>query len=489
VQSKRTIRAVIFDMDGVLTDSEPLINAAAVAMFREKGLTVQPEDFIPFVGAGENRYIGGVAEKYGFPVDLTEAKRRTYEIYLSLAPERLAAFPGGVELVKQCRAAGLRVILASSADLIKINANLEKIGLPPNLWDAIVHGEEVEHKKPAPDIFLTAAHRLGLWSSECVVVEDAINGIQAAKAARMRCVAVAQSFPAEQLQLADVVKPAIDQVTLSDLLGEDSSDGLPDTPPVIGRPVQSSSEQTSEPTKPGPWGGWATFGLGLAITVAFIAAQAFAAAATILGMKAAGLEIPSKEMETNGLVLSVARIVSAPVGIGLTWLFAWVRDRAQAWQYLGLRPVSQREVWLWCIRLLVLLALFDGVSTLIKEEIVPDFMIKVYQSATVVPLLWLAVVVVAPISEELFYRGFLFTGFAASPLGGAGAVFLTALLWAMIHVQYNLYGMGLIFITGLFLGWARWQTNSAITTIVLHALMNLLATIQAAVQVALTRQP
>ncbi len=88
------IRAVIFDIDGVLVDSEPLINEAAIRMFKEKGLTVQPEDFEPFVGAGEERYIGGVAEKYHFPLDLTAAKQRTYEIYLELAPAKLKAFPG-----------------------------------------------------------------------------------------------------------------------------------------------------------------------------------------------------------------------------------------------------------------------------------------------------------------------------------------------------------------------------------------------------------
>src|SRR5512138_1887941 len=97
------IRAVIFDMDGVLTDSEPLINAAAVAMFREKGLLVQPEDFLQFVGTGEDRYIGGVAEKYRFPLNLPAAKRRTYEIYLDLVPARLEAFAGACELVQACR--------------------------------------------------------------------------------------------------------------------------------------------------------------------------------------------------------------------------------------------------------------------------------------------------------------------------------------------------------------------------------------------------
>jgi HAD superfamily hydrolase (TIGR01509 family) len=211
------VRAVIFDMDGVLTDSEPLINAAAVAMFRERGWVVQPDDFLPFVGAGEDRYIGGVAEKHGFPLDLPDAKRRTYEIYLDLAPTALHAFPGAPDFVRRCRAAGLLVAVASSADAIKIAANLQQIDLPGAFWDAVVVGEEVAHKKPAPDIFLAAAQKLAVSAAECVVVEDAVNGVQAAKAAGMRCVAVAQTFPAGQLQAADVVRDSIAQVRLSDI--------------------------------------------------------------------------------------------------------------------------------------------------------------------------------------------------------------------------------------------------------------------------------
>jgi beta-phosphoglucomutase len=211
------IRAVIFDMDGVLTDSEPLINAAAIAMFQEKGLQAQPTDFLPFVGTGEDRYLGGVAEKYHFPLDLPLAKKRTYEIYLELVPSKLEAFPGAQDLVRTCRQAGLRVAVASSADLIKIVANLRQIGLPIETWDAVVTAEDVGPKKPAPDIFLVAARKLGLPSAACVVVEDAINGVQAAKAAGMRCVAVAQTFPAERLAAADLVRSTIAQVRLSDL--------------------------------------------------------------------------------------------------------------------------------------------------------------------------------------------------------------------------------------------------------------------------------
>ena len=210
-------RAVIFDMDGVLVDSEPLINAAAIAMFKEKGLVVQPTDFLPFVGAGENRYIGGVAEKYHFPLDLPAAKKRTYEIYLDLVPSQLEVFPGAYQLVLDCRKAGLLVAVASSADQIKVFANVQKLGLPPEFWDAVVVADDVKHQKPAPDIFLAAAKKLNAKPSTCVVVEDAVNGIEAAKAAGMRCVAIASTFPAERLQAADVVRDKISQVKLSDL--------------------------------------------------------------------------------------------------------------------------------------------------------------------------------------------------------------------------------------------------------------------------------
>jgi beta-phosphoglucomutase len=194
------IRAVIFDMDGVLVNSEPLLTTAAIAMFKEKGLVVQPEDFLPFVGAGEDRYIGGVAEKYHFPLDLPMAKQKTYEIYLDLVPTQLEAFPGARALVRACRQARLLVAVASGTDKVKAMANLRKIGLPEESWDAVVTGNDVKYNKPAPDIFLSAAGRLGVAPGACAVVEDSVNGIRAAKAAGMRCVAVAQTFPGHLLQ-------------------------------------------------------------------------------------------------------------------------------------------------------------------------------------------------------------------------------------------------------------------------------------------------
>ena len=198
-----TIRGVIFDMDGVLVDSEEFICEAAVRMFAERGLAVRPADFRPFVGAGEDRYLGGVAEKHGFPLDLERDKARTYELYGQIVRGRLQPLPGVHRFIGKCRARGLRLALATSADRVKMLINLREIGLPPETFDAAVNGLDVAHKKPAPDIFLLAAGRLGHAPAECLVVEDAVNGVAAARAAGARCLALTTSFTREQLAGAD----------------------------------------------------------------------------------------------------------------------------------------------------------------------------------------------------------------------------------------------------------------------------------------------
>jgi beta-phosphoglucomutase len=197
------IKAVLFDMDGVLTDSEEFICRAAIEMFREKGLQVHEDDFKPFTGMGENRYLGGVAEKYDFPFDIGTDKARTYEIYRELVRGRLSALPGVVDFTGQCRALGLKTAVASSADEIKVNINLEEIGLSPSLFDAIVHGQLVERKKPFPDIFIKASTDLRVSPLHCLVVEDAVSGVKAAKDAGCRCLALTTSFDGSRLDMAD----------------------------------------------------------------------------------------------------------------------------------------------------------------------------------------------------------------------------------------------------------------------------------------------
>jgi HAD superfamily hydrolase (TIGR01509 family) len=469
------IRAVVFDMDGVLTDSEPLINAAAIAMFKERGLTVQPEDFIPFVGTGEDRYIGGVAEKYHFPIDLPVAKARTYEIYLELVPKQLRAFPGAVELVRNCREAGLHVAVASSADRVKIEANLRQIGLPLQSWDAVVTGEEVKNKKPAPDIFLTAASKLSLTPAQCVVIEDAVNGVEAAKAAGMRCVAVAQTFPAERLQQANLVRRNLPEVSVNDLVSEpnsskDSAQAMSSLPSIIALP-----EPTVQPIR--PWGFWATVGLTLAILAAFVMAQT---AVFVIWVTVSNRTISAADATSNGFIIALATCVTMPLVVGMVWLFAWSRVRSKTAEYLGLRMVRPKQFLLWSLGIFAMVILSDGVTRLIRRPIVPESMFDAYKTAGFLPLFWFALVVAAPLAEEILFRGFLFEGILHSRLGAKGAIFLSALSWASIHLQYDWYGIATIFVAGLFLGYVRFKTGSILVTMWLHGLMNFIATLEIA---------
>jgi HAD superfamily hydrolase (TIGR01509 family) len=196
-------KGVIFDMDGVLADSEPFISKAACMMFKELGLEVKHEDFIPFIGTGEDRFIGGAAEKYGFSFDLKKAKARTYDIYLEIIRGTMKPLPGVHDFVSRCRQMGKRIAVASSADRRKVDGNLRQIGLPADLFTAVITGEDVTHKKPAPDIFIMAAERLGLPPHECLVVEDAVSGVTAAKAAGAKCLALMTSFDRDALKAAN----------------------------------------------------------------------------------------------------------------------------------------------------------------------------------------------------------------------------------------------------------------------------------------------
>ncbi len=206
------IKGVLFDMDGVLTDSEPFICRAAMMMFAELGLKVKPEDFKPFVGTGENRYIGGVAEKYGLKVDIMKVKARTYEIYQEIIAGKLEPLPGAADFVARCRDKGLKLVIATSTDTIKMIANLREIGMPASEFDGTITGLDVENKKPAPDIYLQAAEKIGLLPAECLVVEDAVSGVKAAKSAGCRCLAVTTSFPRSMLGEADWICDSLENV-------------------------------------------------------------------------------------------------------------------------------------------------------------------------------------------------------------------------------------------------------------------------------------
>ncbi len=215
--------ALIFDVDGVIADTEFLNARASVMMFEQLyGVTVQPEDFRPFVGTGDERYVEGVAEKYGVRIDTEAAVAKRAENFFELLKDQpLPAAPGVLELVEQARASGhVRLAIATSGRKEKQFPVIEGTGLRLEWLDAVITGDDVSRKKPDPQIYLRAAERLRLPPRRCVVVEDAPVGVTAAKRAGMYCVAVTSSASADELREADIVVGSLAEVTLERLEAE-----------------------------------------------------------------------------------------------------------------------------------------------------------------------------------------------------------------------------------------------------------------------------
>ncbi|KAK3151437.1 hypothetical protein QOZ80_3AG0245870 [Eleusine coracana subsp. coracana] len=217
------VSAVLFDMDGVLCNSEEPSRQAAVDVFAEMGVEVTVDDFVPFMGTGEANFLGGVARVKGVKdFDPESVKKRFFEIYLDkyAKPNSGIGFPGALELIMECKNAGLKIAVASSADRIKVDANLAAAGLPVSLFDTIVSADAFENLKPAPDIFLAASKNLDVDTNECIVIEDALAGVQAATAAKMRCIAVTTTLDEDVLWQGSpsIIRKNIGDISINDIL-------------------------------------------------------------------------------------------------------------------------------------------------------------------------------------------------------------------------------------------------------------------------------
>ena len=249
-------------------------------------------------------------------------------------------------------------------------------------------------------------------------------------------------------------------------------------------PVQSASVLPSASAPLRPWGFLASTGFGLLSVAVWMAAQILAAMA-VYSWVSADPEAASGTLEglaEHALTISVATLVAMPPAIAVLVVAArWARWPAA--EYLALRWPS-RVHWLIGIAVVVVLVpLGDLASYLTGRDIVPTFVVEAYRTAQAsghIPMLALALVVAAPLTEEFLFRGFLLRGYAASPLGIAGAIILTSAAWAVMHVQYEWFYIAQIFILGCVFGWLRWQSGSIILVIVLHGLVNLTALLQVA---------
>ena len=213
------IRLVIFDMDGVLIDSEDAITRAAIQALRDGyGIPAQYVDFKPFTGMGERVFIGSVSEKYGIPF-CEDMRTQTYRIYCDTASERVTVFPWARTIPQKLRAMGYLVAVGSAADDVKVQCNLDCIGADRSVFSAIVTASEVTRKKPDPEIFLKCAEKCGVAPQDCLVFEDAVSGVQAAKSGGMRCVAITSSFDRETLLAAGADRVVDDLNDVTDWIG------------------------------------------------------------------------------------------------------------------------------------------------------------------------------------------------------------------------------------------------------------------------------
>lgn len=245
--------------------------------------------------------------------------------------------------------------------------------------------------------------------------------------------------------------------------------------------VESELASTAFPPMP-PWGLGSTILWSLLVAIVFVVAQTAVGLVFVLPKIQAGSlnEAEITKLENNGLLVALSTMASAPCAIGLSWLLSWARGWRPR-EYLALGRVSPRQLGIWLLGSALLLATIDAVTWLSGRDIVPPTLVETYASAGFLPLLLLVMVVVAPVSEEIFFRGFMFRGLEGPPSGPGGAVFITVVAFALAHVQHDWFGVATIAVSGTYLGIVRWRTGSTTLTIVLHAFQNLVATIEVAV--------
>ena len=244
---------------------------------------------------------------------------------------------------------------------------------------------------------------------------------------------------------------------------------------------------SSDELKAKPWGFWVTLGLSAIVFALFSAIQLLSMIAVHYLIKAShrqlGLGVYARSLSSNGFFIAVTEIVSGLICAPLTLLFARLRKNILVKDYIGFRKPSRREWAKWLLILAVFLFLSDMVSLLLHQPIVPPFMADAYKTAVFLPALLLAIIIVAPIFEEILFRGFLFQGIRYSRLGPMGAIGITSFFWAIIHLQYDVYGVATVFAMGLLLGAVRLKTDSIYLVMVMHSLASLAATAETAVYV------
>ena len=206
-EKKEMLKAAIFDMDGVIIDSEPLHYRAYHQMFDEVGITVSPELYNSLTGKSTVNLCELLKKEFNLSQsaeELANVKRKYYDVIFK-NDKTFDLIDGVRTLIENYHENGLVLVLASSATMASINRIFERFELNP-YFKAKISGAELKASKPHPEIFIKAAKAAGFKTEECLVIEDATNGVQAAKAAGIYCIGFDSEHSKDQdYSLADWV--------------------------------------------------------------------------------------------------------------------------------------------------------------------------------------------------------------------------------------------------------------------------------------------
>jgi len=213
---RNNARAIIWDMDGVIVDTAPHHFSAWQEAFRKMGVKYTEEDFRRYFGQRNDTIIRNILGKDIPQNELDVISREKERDAREKMKQNIKPFPGVIELMKLLIEHGFKMALVSSSPPENIELVTEGLGIK-NWFQTIISGEDVAEGKPSPQGFLLAARRLGIKPANCVVIEDAVAGVTAAKRAGMRCLAVTNTHSKTSLAEADLVVDTLETVSIKNL--------------------------------------------------------------------------------------------------------------------------------------------------------------------------------------------------------------------------------------------------------------------------------
>jgi beta-phosphoglucomutase family hydrolase len=211
------LEAVLWDLDGVIADTGPYHCQAWQEVFQPRGLNFTEEDFKRHFGRRNDTIIRDIAGDSISQQELDIIATEKEINYRNRVTRNIKPLPGAIELIRTLGEHGVKMAIASSAPMENILLILKSLGIK-DCFQAIVCGREVAEGKPNPQVFLLAAKKLGVEPQDCVVIEDAVAGVTAAKSAGMKCLAVTNSHPQHSLIEANLIVDTLVTVSVSDLL-------------------------------------------------------------------------------------------------------------------------------------------------------------------------------------------------------------------------------------------------------------------------------